>query len=327
MNRPELPPGDCDFRVLLLGAGGRLGTAVAATLTSGPPGFLPPIRVALPSRSELALDPRRPNEAAAHWFERWQPALVVNCIAESDVDRCERDPVHARQLNTALPAALAREARRKGARLIHFSSDFVFDGKQRRPYREDDPAEPICAYGASKLEGERAVAAEAPAHWIFRVSWLYGAASANLASDLLAARNARRLIRLADDRFGVPNPVQLLAAEIGACAARAAPFPPAPNEITTGDAPASGVYHLSCHGVTTWYEFGAAFVEDAIRCGLLRAADAPRLEAIAEGTLQRPARRPAWSALDPGHYERSFGRTMPHWRTAIPFALADFAGN
>lgn len=327
MNQPALPPRDTDFRVLLLGAGGRLGTAVAAALTSGPPGPLAPIRLALPSRSELALDPRRPHEAAARWFERWQPALVVNCIAESDVDRCEREPVHARQLNTALPAALAREARRRDARMIHFSSDFVFDGALRRPYLETDAARPISTYGHTKVESERAIRDEGCEHWVFRVSWLYGAPRGNLAADLLAQSSAGRKFRLANDRCGVPNPVQLLATEIAGCVAHAARISAMPDRIRQGDAPESGVYHLSCHGVTTWYEFGVAFVEDAIRCGLLRAADAPRLEAIAEAALQRSARRPVWSALDPRHYERCFVRTMPDWRAAIRHALEGFSGN
>lgn len=308
-------------RVLLLGASGRLGAQIASMLRSG---RYRVVLVGVPSRAELALDPGRPHVAARRVLDECSPDVIVNCIAMSDVDRCEREPGNARQLNADWPAALARATRAIGARLVHFSSDFVFDGELRRPYREDDAAEPVSVYGASKLEGERAVAAEIPAHWIFRVSWLYGAASANLASDLLAARNARRTIRLANDRFGVPNPVQLLAAEVveaiaHACASDAGGLPGKPCP--------SGTWHLSCHGVTTWYDFGVAFVEDAIRCGLLRAADAPRLEAMAEATLQRPARRPAWSALDPQLYERCFARAMPGWREAIRFALAGFAAN
>lgn len=306
-------------RVLLLGASGRLGAAIVSALRSRMHQFA---AVAAPSRTELALDPARPQEAADRWLLRWPADVVVNCIAISDVDRCEREPVHAWQLNAALPTALARTARDTGARLVHFSSDFVFDGDLRRPYREDDPAKPISVYGATKLDGEHAIVAEVPAHWIFRVSWLYGAASANLASDLLAPRNARRTIRLADDRFGTPNPVQLLAAEVVE----------AITEGGAGDAyrPSrypSGIWHLSCHGATTWYEFGVAFVEEAIRHGLLRPENAPRIEAIREATLQRPARRPAWSALDPRNYERCFARTLPEWRAAIRFALAPISRN
>lgn len=311
----DLPPQNAErdpalaaARVLLLGARGRLGAAIASRAR--------PVAAELttPSREALALDPNDPGSCVDRWFENWRPDTVVNCIALGDVDRCETDPALARQLNASLPAALARACARSGARLIHFSTDFVFDGALRRPYREDDAAHPLSVYGESKLAGERAIAEAACPHWVFRVSWLYGAASRNLAADLLDPANAGRAFRLATDRFGVPNPVQLLAAEVACCIARdgAAGDPP----------PASGIYHLSCHGATTWHAFGLAFVREAIRAGRLAADRAPRIEGIEEASLGRPARRPAWSALDPSCYERSFERSLPTWEAAIALALA-----
>jgi dTDP-4-dehydrorhamnose reductase len=295
-------------RVLVLGASGRLGGAIAASLLRRLRGH-----VATPSREELALDLAASSEAAARWIAQWRPDTVVNCIAIGDVDRCESEPALAHQVNAELPAAIGRACARAGARLIHFSTDFVFDGALHRPYREDDVARPLSEYGRSKLAGERAIADTGCAHWVFRISWLYGASGGNLAADLLDPANARRTFRLATDRVGVPNPVQLVAAEVAGFVAR---------DRTSVESPPYGLYHLSCHGATTWHAFGLAFVREAIRAGRLAADRAPCIEGIVEASLGRPARRPAWSALDPSHYERVFGRRLPDWEDAIAMALS-----
>ena len=268
-----------------------------------------------PPRRELPLRPKAPAEAATHWFARWRPDVVVNCIALTDVDRCEREPALATQLNAALPAALARAAAVNGARLIHFSTDYVFDGALRRPYREDDAPNPLSVYGATKLDGDRAIADAGCRHWIFRISWLYGAPRRNVSAMLLERAGAGGTIRLANDRLGVPNPVQLVAREVADCIAREA-------AIAGLDALApSGLYHLSARGATSWYDFGVAFVREAIRAGRLATAQAPHLEGFAETALARPAKRPLYSALDPSRYEQVFGRTMPGWEQAIALAL------
>lgn len=295
-------------RVLVLGASGRLGGAIAASLRRRLRGH-----AATPSREELALDPAAPSEAAARWIAHWRPDTVVNCIAIGDVDRCESEPALAHQVNAELPAAIGRACAHAGVRLIHFSTDFVFDGALRRPYREDDVARPLSEYGRSKLAGERAIADTGCAHWVFRISWLYGAPGGNLAADLLDPANAGRMFRLATDRVGVPNPVQLVAAEVAGFVAR---------DRASVESPPSGLYHLSCHGATTWHAFGLAFVREAIRAGRLAADRAPAIEGIAEASLGRPARRPEWSALDPSHYERRFGRRLPDWEDAIAMALS-----
>ncbi len=297
-------------RVLLLGASGRLGCAIAAEFARPAPQR---VELVAPSRADLALDLAAPEDAVRRWLERWRPDCVVNGIAIGDVDRCEIDPPLATRLNAALPQALARACAQTGARLVHFSTDFVFDGALRRPYREDDEARPLSVYGASKLAGEAAIADSGCRHWIFRVSWLYGAASRNLAADLLDPANGGRVFHLASDRVGVPNPVQRLAVEVARCIAR--------DGDPDRPAPPSGVYHLSCHGATTWHAFGQAFLREAVRAGRLRAERVPRIEAIDESSLGRPARRPAWSVLDPSRYERCFARRLPGWEAAIASAL------
>jgi len=298
-------------RILLLGAGGRLGAAMAAALRA--PGLAPDLVLHAPSRTELALDPARPA-ALRRCLDACAPTVVVNCIAASDVDACERDPALAHALNAALPAQLARAARACDARLIHFSTDYVFDGTLRRPCREDDAARPLSVYGASKLAGEQAIAAADARHWIFRVSWLYGAARANLAERLLDPANAGCTLGLDNDRVGVPNPVQLVAHEVAHCIT---------TQAEEGDTPEDGLYHLSCRGATTWYAFGRAFLREAVRAGRLAPAHLPRLQPLTEPAADaRPARRPAWSPLDPQRYECCFGRSMPRWESAIRWALS-----
>lgn len=315
-------------RVLLLGSSGRLGGAIAAALRA--PGMAPGLVLHAPSRAELALDPTYPGPALAHCLGAFVPTVVVNCIAASDVDACERDPAHAHALNTALPSELARATRAHGARLVHFSTDYVFDGTLRRPCREDDAARPLSAYGASKLAGEQAIAAAGARHWIFRVSWLYGAPRANLAARLLDPDHAGCTLGLDNDRVGVPNPVQLIAHEVAHCIA---------TQAEDGDTPEDGLYHLSCRGATTWYAFGRAFLREAVRAGRLAPARLPRLQPLVEPITEpltgsaagpltepaadaRPARRPAWSPLDPQRYERCFGRSMPRWESAIRWAMS-----
>jgi dTDP-4-dehydrorhamnose reductase len=313
-------------RVLLLGATGRLGAAIANRIERPPKAHInadgaspktgsspagSALELLAPPRVALALDVRKPLEAAERWIETWKPGVIVNCIAMSDVDRCEHEPLEAMQINAELPGALAQAARRANAHLVHFSTDFVFDGELRRPYREDDQAVPLSVYGESKLRGEKAIASENPSHWVFRISWLYGSRERNLAATLLDPDNAGRAIALAADRVGVPNPVQLLAREVVM----------AIGSVQAPQRPASGIYHLSCRGQTTWHEFGRAFVAQAIDAGFLVPDRAPRIEATNEKTAGRLARRPPWSVLDPSKYEAAFDRPLPDWRSAITLAL------
>lgn len=364
--RPQnASPDPAPLRVLLLGASGRLGQAIADALqtrpvesgfSTGPDGSADPIDLADPTDPAdpfSSTDPASPNKPddrigaitlltptraelnvdtglrLAHragrqhdllrqcrrWLEPCDgagPDVVINCIAMSDVDRCEQNEAAAMRINAELPAALARAARERQVHLIHFSTDFVFDGALRRPLVETDPAAPLSAYGKSKLAGEQAIAAESGSHWIFRVSWLYGSPRHNLAATLLDPARAGQLVRLADNRIGVPNPVQLIAREV--C-----------HALHSTDTP-DGLYHLSCHGRTSWYEFGREFVTQAIATGRLTPARAPRIVAMDENAARRPARRPPWSVLDPTHYERTFGRKLPSWRDAIAFALSTKTG-
>lgn len=373
----------------MLGASGRLGQAIAAALQA--PLLSPaaqtdpaqsvdviPVRLLAPARaereavlqSEAATE--APKEAGQPYTDdahqqdqlircrRWLdlagdagPDVVVNCIAMSDVDRCEREQAAAMRINAGLPAALARAARERRAHLIHFSTDFVFDGTLRRPLLETDPAAPLSVYGKSKLAGERAITAENGSHWIFRISWLYGSRAHNLAATLLDPAQSGQLIRLANNRIGVPNPVQLIARETAyairllqasdgcpepSCERSGPPggdswnAPETPAKAAAAPAgraarPPSGLYHLSSRGQTSWHEFGGEFVARALAAGRLAPGAVPRIIAVDEDAARRPARRPAWSVLDPTHYEQTFGRKLPSWQDAIALALCAGTGS
>ncbi len=315
-------------RILLLGVNGRLGTAIRNEFARRAlkPGGSSAAQLIAPLRNKLALDTTRPLEASRRWIEQWRPDAIVNCIAMSDVDRCERETHPARALNAELPGALASATQKRNVRLIHFSTDFVFDGALHRPYREDDATNPLSVYGTTKLAGETAIASEGGSYWIFRVSWLYGGPNRNLAATLLDPANARRAIALADDRAGVPNPVGLLAREVVAAIERGdgsgAGAAGSGNGNGTANAqPVSGIYHLSCHGATTWHAFGREFVERAVAAGRIPVGQAPLIERYDENAHRRPAPRPEWSVLDCALYESVFERKLPSWREAIAFAL------
>ena len=296
---------DAPEEVLLLGGSGRLGSAPRTRLGA---------RAQAPGRAALDLGPASSLQAAAaSVLSHHVPAVVVNALAESDVDACERDPQRARRSNAEWPEALARECASRGIPLVHLSTDYVFDGEQDRPYRESDVPAPLSIYGRTKLDGERAVLDVHPRAWVLRVSWLWGARSRNLAAHLLDPAQADRPVPLSDDRLGTPNAVQWIAGEIvdGLLA------PERLAEGGTGGAVAPGLWHLSAAGVTTWYRFGLAFVAAAQTAGLFAPHAPPRPEPVAERSRPRPAQRPRASALDAGAWAAATGRQLPAWDAVL----------
>lgn len=300
-------------RLLLLGASGRLGQALDAALTGPASRF----ELIAPTRAELDL---LDGPAVDALIAAVRPAAIVNTVAISDVDRCELEPQTAHRYNVALPAMLAASARTRGAWLVHFSSDYVFDGARGAdgpPYVERDPTRPLSVYGRSKLDGEQAIAAACDRHLVFRVSWLYGSVQRNLAQHLLEPAHAGTEVRLDGERIGVPNPVQLLSTRIAAAIEAV---------VADGDTTRAGVYHLSCHGRTTWLEFAERFLARAVALGLLAPDRLPRLGPLDAAGPPRPAPRPAYSAMDASRFEQAFGVTMPAWDDALDAWLAERAG-
>jgi dTDP-4-dehydrorhamnose reductase len=282
------------MRILLTGAGGQVGHELAQALA--PLGEVD-------ARDRAGLD-LADADALVRACRGLRPALIVNAAAYTAVDRAESDAEAARLVNARAPGILAEEAKRLGAVLVHYSTDYVFDGSARSPYREDDPVGPLNEYGRGKLEGERAVAASGCRHLVFRTSWVYGPRGRNFLLTMLSLAATRDEVRVVADQRGAPTSSLFLAA---ATARALAAIPPAGI--------ASGVYHLSAAGETTWAGFAQAIFA---RAAATRAGfRAPRVVPIATADYPTPARRPAYSVLSHGKFERAFGFAPDPWEAQL----------
>jgi dTDP-4-dehydrorhamnose reductase len=251
------------------------------------------------------LDLARP-EAIAATLRAVKPALVVNAGAYTAVDRAEAERDAAYAINATAPGVLAEEAKRCGAVLIHYSTDYVFDGGATRPYREDDPVGPQTVYGASKLAGERAIAAAGGHAVVFRTSWVYGLHGKNFLLTIRRLAAERDELRVVADQQGVPNWSRALAE---ATARVVAAGLPALRER-------AGLYHLSAAGATTWHEFARAIV----------GPPPPTVVPITTAEYPTPARRPAYSVLDATRFGHVFGFRLPGWREMLASCLASAGG-
>lgn len=276
------------MRLLLTGRSGQVGSALERTLA--PLGEV----VALDRAGLDLLD----LKSIGAKIEKEKPAVIVNAAAYTAVDRAEQEKDLAFAVNFLAVQELARAARSIDALLIHFSTDYVFDGEKAGAYTEEDAPRPINVYGASKLAGERAVAASGCRHFIFRASWVYAPGGRNFVNAILAAARTRPELRVVDDQRGAPI-------SAGAIAAAVAEILQAKN---LREKP-YGVYHMSAAGATTWFGFAKAILETT---GLktpvvpIRSADYPSA-----------ARRPKNSLLDNAKLQRTFGIVLPDWREGL----------
>lgn len=239
------------------------------------------------------------DEAALREFGiACKPNLVIHLAADTRVDALEADRETAFRVNEQGARNVARVAADAGARMVYLSSDYVFDGRSNRPWREDDPPAPLSVYGQSKLAGERAVAEVAEKHFIVRTSWLYGRGGRNFVDTIRDRAAKGETLRVVNDQRGGPTwTVDLSAAILR----------------LTGNK-AFGVYHVSNQGECSWYELAAEIVK---RAGL-----PGRVEAASTEEVARPAPRPAYSVLDNGKFERATGMRLPHWSDALDRYLA-----
>lgn len=279
--------------ILVTGADGQVGFELVRLLA-------PAGNVVAADRAMLDLSDR---DAIVDVVRRLQPGLIVNAGAYTAVDRAENEPEMARAVNSRAPGILAEEAKRASAVLLHFSTDYVFDGTRTMPYPEDAPTAPLNVYGASKLEGERAIAAVGAHALVFRTSWVYGLRGRNFLLTIRRLAAERDELTVVADQIGVPNWSRALAAATARVVATGLP----------ALAERSGVYHLSCTGQASWYDFAQAILGDAAR---------PRLVPIATADYPTPARRPAYGVLATARFERTFGFALPHWRDALAECIA-----
>lgn len=297
------------MRILLLGANGQLGRllrrsladcgeVIAATregrLEDGSPAWIADL--ADPAGLAAVLD-----ASAAD--------VLVNAAAYTAVDKAESEPERADRINHRAVAEIGDWAARRGALVLHYSTDYVFDGRAGRPYREDDPVGPLGVYGRSKLAGEDALRAGGAAHLIVRTAWVYAAEGHNFLRTMLRLAGERDELRVVADQTGSPTPAGLIAAVSAAMLAqwRAAP---ADRRATL-----QGTYHLTAAGRCTWHAFAEVIFERAEASGLI--ARRPRLIAIPSADYPTPARRPAWSVLDCERLQTRFGLHLPAWEQGL----------
>jgi dTDP-4-dehydrorhamnose reductase len=239
------------------------------------------------------------------------PTVIINAAAYTAVDKAEAEPAAADAINAVAPGILAEEAKRLGALLIHYSTDYVFDGTKPAAYTEDDTPAPLSAYGRSKLGGEQAIAASGARHLIFRTSWVFGLHGANFMKTML--RLGRRScetgdeLRVVGDQIGAPTWTRHLADVAALLLAR--------RELP------DGLYHLTAAGETSWHGYAEAIFVEARRAGLLDKS--PVVHRITSADYPLPAARPANSRLDCSCFHRDFKLALPDWRTGLIDCLAD----
>jgi dTDP-4-dehydrorhamnose reductase len=243
-----------------------------------------------------------------------KPDMIVNAAAHTAVDKAESEPELVRTLNALAPAVLAAEAEVLGAWLVHYSTDYVFDGSGTKPWREDDATGPLSVYGQTKLEGEQAVAT-CRRHLIFRTSWVYAARGGNFAKTMLRLAKDREALTVIADQFGAPTSAELLA-DVTAHALRAALHKP---EL-------AGLYHCVASGETTWHGYASYVLAQAQALGWQLKATADKVAPIATSSYPTPAQRPLNSRLDTTRLQAVFQLTLPHWQVQVQRMLQEISG-
>ena len=293
------------MKILLLGKNGQVGWELQRSLS-----VLGEL-MALDRHSTPCGDLSQPQRLQ-ETVRALRPDVIVNAAAHTAVDKAESEVDLARILNAAAPAALAQAAAETGAWLVHYSTDYVFDGSGTRPWQEGDATGPLSVYGQTKLEGERAIAASGCRHLLFRTSWVYAARGGNFAKTMLRLAQERERLTVIDDQHGAPTGADLIA-DVTAHAIRAAWQQPA----------LSGLYHLAAGGETSWHGYASHVIE---RAGQLHPELAWKVSEIAPvptSAFPTPATRPLNSRLNTQQLQQAFGLTLPHWQRGVDRLLAE----
>ncbi len=295
------------MKLLLLGCGGQVGWELQRSLA--PLGELTACDFDAPG--DRRADFAQPESLAA-LVQRVRPALIVNAAAHTAVDKAESEPDLARAINATAPGVLAREAKALGALLVHYSTDYVFDGSGETPRSEDAATGPLSVYGHTKLEGEELIRASGCQHLILRTSWVYAARGGNFAKTMLRLAAERETLNVIADQIGAPTGADLLA-DVTAHAARA----------VLANAALSGTYHCVAGGQTSWHGYAQHVIEFARSAGQPIKAAADAIHAIATSAYPTPAARPLNSRLATRKIEQAFGLSLPHWQPGIERMLRE----
>jgi dTDP-4-dehydrorhamnose reductase len=294
------------MKILLLGKNGQVGWELQRSLA--PLGEV----IALDRHSQDFCGDLSQLQNLAATVQAVRPDLIVNAAAHTAVDKAESEPELARTLNALAPGVLAQEAHKLGAWLVHYSTDYVFDGSGSQPWLETDTPAPLSVYGQTKLEGEQLIAAHSSRHLIFRTSWVYAARGGNFAKTMLRTAQERERLTVIDDQWGAPTGAELLA-DVTAHAVRQAMARPQD----------AGIFHLAASGETTWYEYAkhvlaqALLEQSGIKIIVKEVAPVPT------GAFTAPAWRPRNSRLNTGKLQAVFGLRLPAWQQGVDRMLSE----
>lgn len=305
------------YRILLTGKNGQVGAELAALL---------PRLGEVTAFDRHQLDLSKPDQIRQA-IRNTRPHVIVNAAAYTFVDQAESEEWEARVINADAPAMMAEEAKRIGAALVHYSTDYIFDGSKNLPYEESDPPNPMNIYGKTKLAGERAIQDAGLPHLIFRTAWVYGTRGRNFLLTILRLATEREELRIVRDQFGAPTWSREIAKSTARILAQLS------EQGQEAFSRSSGIYHMTATGETNWFEFGKAILEEASRTS--RAVSwfaaatgghplvARLVTPVTTEEYPTLARRPAYSVLSNSRLKHVFDSELPHWRAQLHLAFAE----
>lgn len=294
------------MKILLFGKGGQVGWELQRSLL--PLGEL----VALDFDSTEFCGDFTNLSGLADTVEQVRPDVIVNAAAHTAVDKAESEPELARTLNALAPATLAKAAADCSALIVHYSTDYVFDGSGSTPWLETDTTGPLSVYGTTKLEGEQLIAQHCARHLIFRTSWVYAARGGNFAKTMLRLAKERDRLTVIDDQIGAPTGADLLA-DVTAHAIRQ----------VLQNKTAFGLYHLVAKGQTSWHGYAKFVLEESLRHQPDLQLTAKTVDPVPTSAFPTPARRPHNSRLDTQKLQKTFGLTLPDWQIGVSRMLKE----
>jgi dTDP-4-dehydrorhamnose reductase len=290
------------MNILLLGKNGQLGWELQRSLS-----LLGHVTALDRSSTDYCGDLSN-LEGLARTVRELKPQVIVNAAAYTAVDKAESDRETAYRVNAEAPSLLALEAEKLGSVLMHYSTDYVFDGRGNEPWAESDAVAPVNVYGASKLAGEHAIQAQCERHFIFRTSWVYAARGGNFAKTMLRLAKERDELAVIADQFGAPTGADLLADASAQVLARLQAHPFKQN---------FGLYHLAASGCTNWHEYASFVIESAKGLGIQTKVNADQIKPIPTSAYPTPAKRPLNSRLNTQRFKENFGLTLPDWKQGV----------
>ena len=296
------------MKILLLGKNGQVGWELQRSLA--PLGEV----LALDRHSTAWCGDLSQPERLAQTVRSWRPDVIVNAAAHTAVDKAESEPDLARCLNATAPAALAQAAAEVGAWLLHYSTDYVFNGQGNTPWQETDATGPLSVYGQTKLEGEQAIVASGCKHLIFRTSWVYAARGGNFARTMLRLAGERERLTVIDDQHGAPTGADLIA-DVTAHAILQVMQPQA--------ASLAGIYHLVAGGETTWHGYARHVIAQARLIQPQLALKVTDIAPVPTSAFPTPAQRPLNSRLHTHKLQQAFGLVLPPWQQGVDRMLAE----